>query len=436
MPAPGDATTSGADGTTEGATPVEATIGRRDTGRIAVASLVSAAVGYLVLAVAARVLVPVEDNTVFVTFWSTVFLFFGVLSGLSIETTRAVTASSAPPPAHEPRPRVIMVGLVVGGSAVVVLGASSPLWARHLFPSHPYFMTALLCLAVGAYAGHSVVVGALAGRRSWSSYARLIGAESATRLLLVLGAAALGFGLLGFAAGTAVAALTWAVFWLVSADARAAARTRADTPAPVFLRRIGAASLATGASAVLVVGFPVLLSLTTPTQEYRLAAPVLLAITLTRAPLMIPLNAYQGVAVSHFVGHRNRGLRAMLPAARAVVAVGLLGTVLAFLVGPWLMTVLFGSTYQVSGGVLAGLTLASTFLALLTLTGALCQALVLHSSFVAGWLLAVAVAVLVLLLPFDLSTRAVFALSAGPVCGVVLHLLALRRDGNRHSTAR
>ena len=41
--------------------------------------------------------------------------------------------------------------------------------------------------------------------------------------------------------------------------------------------------------------------------------------------------------------------------------------------------------------------------------------------------LAVVVAVLVLLLPFDLATRAVLALSIGPIAGIVLHLTALRR---------
>lgn len=423
---------SGADSVADGAAVQEGTIGRKDAARIAAASLISAGVGYAVLAIAARVLDSVQDNTVFVTFWSAVFLCFGMLSGLSIETTRAVSASASMPVVDR-RPRVISVGLLCGGAVVALLAAASPLWAPRLFPSDPWVLGALACAGVGAYAGHSVVVGALAGRRSWSTYAKLIGADSAVRLALILVAAALGFGVLGFAGATVLAAATWIVFVVVSPTARRAAGAKADSSTSVFLRRIGAASTATGASAVLVVGFPVLLSLTTPVDDYRDAAPVLLALTLTRAPLMIPLNAYQGVAVSHFVANRDRGLRAMLPAARAVALVGLAGAALAYVIGPWLMTVLLGPRYEVAGSVLAGLTVASAVLALLTLTGALCQALTLHTVFVAGWLSAVVVAVVLLLVPLDMPTRAVLALTIGPAVGLVVHLAALGR-ANRGAT--
>src|SRR3954447_1913642 len=57
-----------------------ATIGRGDTVRVALASLVSAITGYAILALAARLLVPIATNTIFVTFWSTLFACFGVLS--------------------------------------------------------------------------------------------------------------------------------------------------------------------------------------------------------------------------------------------------------------------------------------------------------------------------------------------------------------------
>jgi len=420
---------SGAQNAPDGASLRAKTIARSDALRVAIASLISAGSGYVVLAFAARVLVPVENNTVFVTFWSTLFACFGVLSGFSIETTRAVTAATSSPAGGQDdrHPRVITVGVVVGLLAGLALAASSPLWAARMFATDSFWLAGLACLGVTAYAGHSVVVGSLAGRRSWAMYSRLIASEATVRLCLVLASVVVGTTLLGVAAGTAMAAFTWVAFLAASPQARRAAMTRADSTLATFLRRIAAASVATGSSAVLVVGFPVLLSLTTPTAQYIRAAPVLLAISLTRAPLMIPLNAYQGVAVSHFVAHRARGLRAMLPVARLILVVGLFGAALAYAVGPWVMTTLLGPGYGVSGQVLAGLTAAATFIALLTVTGALCQALTLHGRFVAGWVCAVVVAVLVLLLPFDLATRAVLALSIGPIAGIVLHLAALRR---------
>lgn len=429
---------SGADSAPGLPSPSAPTFGRRDGLRIAAATLLSAGSGYLILALAARVLVPVHVNTLFVTFWSVLFACFGVLSGMSTETTRAVTARSqmahagesdaSPSAGSAPTgPRVIVVGAGVGVAAGVLLAATSPAWAPRLFPEHTAWLAGLVCIAVAAYAAHSVVVGALAGRRTWRTYSRLIAADSLARLgLVVVATIALGT-LVGLATASALAAFTWAVYLVFSGSARDAAASRADSDLRTFLRRILAASLATGASALLVVGFPVLLSLTTSPAAYARAAPLLLAITLTRAPLMIPLNAYQGVAVTHFVQHRDRGLTALIPVARSVLIVGLAGSGLAWLVGPWLMRVVLGPGYRMPGSVLAALTAAATFLALLTLTGALCQALTRHRAFVAGWVVAVLVAVLVLLLPMEIAPRAVLALSLGPLAGVLVHLGMLRR---------
>lgn len=410
--------------------PPEPTIGRADSVRIAVATAVSAGTGYIALVLAARLLLPVSLNTQFVTFWSALFACFGVLSGMSVETTRAVTAARlAPTPdgSAPRRPRVLAVGLGAGLALAAVLGASAPWWAPRLFPAEPGRLAALVCLAVAAFAAHSVVVGSLAGRRSWRTYSGVVAADSLVRLALVaLGLVAVGT-VLGAAAGAVAATLTWAGYLLVSREARSAAGARLDSSLQVFLRRVLAAGLASGASALLVVGFPVLLSATTPAAQYAGAAPLLLAISLTRAPLMIPLTAYQGVAVSHFVIHRDRGLRALAPIARLVAVVGVAGAGAAWLVGPWIMGLL-GPGYRVEGPVLAGLTLAATAIALLTLTGALCQALTLHVPFLGGWVVAVVAAVGVLLTPLDIAPRAILALAAGPVLGVAVHLWALLRD--------
>lgn len=404
------------------------TIGRADATRVAIASAVAAGSSTLIVAGAPRLLADTAQTTVFLTFWSALFTCFGLLSGVSVETTRAVTAASAPgaAPADASHPRVGLVGALVGAALGLVVAAAAPLWGPAVFVSTPVTSALLVALGVAAYAVHSVVVGSLAGRGRWAGYATLIAADSTVRLLLVAGALVAG-SVVGAAAGAVAAAFTWAALLLLSRDARTAATTRADVPWRPYLGRLGAASLATGASALLVVGFPTLLAVTTPRAEYVLAAPLILALTLTRAPLMIPLNAYQGVAVAHVVRHRDRGLRALLPVLRAVVAVGVVGAGAAWLVGPWLLGLVGGDGYRLSGGVLAGLTLGATGLAVLTLTGAVCQALTRHGAFVAGWLTAVAVALVLLLLPLPLEVRAVLALGVGPLAGIVVHLVALRR---------
>ncbi|OZB89451.1 MAG: hypothetical protein B7X41_02755 [Microbacterium sp. 14-71-5] len=409
------------------------TIGRRDAVRVAAVSLISGGSSYVVLTLASRTL-PVAQNTVFVTFWSALFAVFGVLSGLSVEVTRAVTAQTlaAESDRHDRtegqrHPRVITVGagaaLVVG----VVVGAAAPWWGARVFPTGSGVLPWLVVAGGVAYALHSTVVGSLAGRRWWGPYTSLIGADALVRLALVVAAALLLRTVTGLASAAVAAALTWAAFVAWSRQARQAAMTRADVPVARFASRVTATSVAAGASAVLVVGFPTLLAATTSAASFTHAAPLLLAVSFTRAPLMIPLNAYQGVAVSHFVAHRDQGLRALRPVGQVVAAATGLIALAAYLVGSPVLAFLLGPDYRVSGAVLAGLSAAAGLLAMLTLTGALCQAMTWHRVYVAGWICALAAALLVLMLPAPLELRAVLALAGGPVVGLVVHLVPLGR---------
>ncbi|MBE9937726.1 polysaccharide biosynthesis protein [Cellulosimicrobium cellulans] len=402
------------------------TIGRRGGAYVGLAAALSALVGFVVLIIAARALSPAE-NADFQVFWAALFAAFGVLSGLSMETTRTVTAAG---PSGGGGPRVLLVGVGVALAAGALLTVTMPLWHDMLSttPGTDGTWTTATALAggVAGYALHSTLVGSLAGTRRWGLYAVTISAESSVRLLLVLGALALGTGIGGFAVGSAAAALTCVVVLLLSPSARRAAWTRAEEPTLPLVRRILAAFLAQGANAVLVVGFPVLLRITTPDEVMATSAPLLLAMTLTRAPLLVPLNAYQGVAVTHFVRNRHLGLRAALPVIRIILAVGAVGAGLAALLGPWLLDVV-ADGYRLPGYVLAGLTADAALIAVLTLTGALCQATTLHRWYLAGWLTATGSAFLALLLPLSLDARTVVALALGPTLGIAVHLLGLRR---------
>lgn len=402
------------------------TIGRSDGVRLAVATAVSGAAAFLVQIGVARLIPSADDVAVFLTFWSTMFIFFGLMSGISVETTRATSAArrlTAPP-----GPKVGWVGAVVGVGLGGLLAASAPLWGPVVFPRSGTVLALIVAVSALGYALHAVVSGALVGLHHWRTYSTLIMADSALRLVFVLAVAVLGGTLVGPAAGAAAAAFTWIGFVVFSGATRRAVAARADVPTLSFARRLGAASLANGASALLAVGFPTLLSITSAHDEIVTATPLLVAITLTRAPLMIPLNAFQGVAVSHVVGHQEQGVRAIARYIWIIIGVGLVGTLLAWTVGPFLMELLFSKPeYRVDGAVLAGLTLATVGLAVLTLTGAVCQALARHRAFVSGWLAAAAVATALLLLPATIEVRSIVALLVGPLAGIAVHLVALRR---------
>jgi hypothetical protein len=91
------------------------------------------------------------------------------------------------------------------------------------------------------------------------------------------------------------------------------------------------------------------------------------------------------------------------------------------------MATVLGEAYRVDALLLFALTLAAAGLALLTLTGAAALAVNAHRAFSAGWLSATAAATLLLLVPASIETRAVLSLAVGPVLGILVHVVAVRR---------
>jgi hypothetical protein len=366
------------------------------------------------------------DAEVFMVFWSALFTFSGVLTGLSLEITRttaAVTKSSN-------GPKVALVASVIGLVLAALLAATSSWWGQLVFPAYSGHLALIIAFSVLCCATYHSLVGSLAGLQKWGLYAGLVAADSAARLALVIGTFLLTRSLLWAAAAAGIAFVVWLPFLIVSPTARSTLRTRADAPLRTVLTRFAASALATGSSAVLVIGFPALLSLTAPAAERGSLAPLILALTLTRAPLMIPLNAFQGVAVAHFTKNQSRGFKALWPILRVALLVGVSASIAAHFLGPWLLQLFWGSEYVVSGFVLSALTIGATGLAILTLTGAVCQSLTKHQSFVAGWLTAVVVALVVLMFNIPLELRAVTALVIGPILGIIVHAFALTSKPN------
>jgi len=108
-----------------------------------------------------------------------------------------------------------------------------------------------------------------------------------------------------------------------------------------------------------------------------------------------------------------------------ITGVGLVGALAAYLVGPALLRLLFGPGYDVSGAILAGLTVAATLLALLTFSGSAVLALGRHASYALGWLVAIAVSAATLLLPIALADRTLLSLVLGPAAGLVAFAVVL-----------
>jgi hypothetical protein len=272
---------------------------------------------------------------------------------------------------------------------------------------------------------HATLLGMLAGAGRWTQYGSLMVTDAGMRVTVAAATFAMSWGLVGYLWATVCGAVAWLVMLVASPTARAAAQLIAYGDTATFLRGAAHAVAAAGASAILVMGFPVLLKATSGDLGST-GGVVILAVTLTRAPLLVPLTAMQGNLIAHFVDQSTERMRALVGPAAVVLGLGAVGVVTAGLAGPWLLRVGFGTDYRADGALLAWLTAAAVSIALLTLTGAATVAAAMHRAYSLGWIGATVVSTLLLLLPLQLETRTVVALLCGPLVGIAVHTAALR----------
>jgi len=407
------------------AVPAQGPVTRGSVARVGVATLVSALCGYAVLYLAARDLEP-AGFSVFAVFWGAFGLFAGAANGLLQESTREVRQAQQVAPGEGPHTLPMRVAAAVGAVAAVAIAGTSPLWSSHVFVDSRLLSVALLSVGLAGFCMHATLLGMLAGVDRWSAYGTLIVGDAGMRVVVATATFLAGWGLAGFLWATVAGSFAWLVLLLASPASRAAAGLLTPGSAATFLRGAAHSIAAAGASAVLIMGFPVLLKATS--QELGAAGGVvILAVTLTRAPLLVPLNAMQGNLIAHFVDLRGQRLRALVVPAAVVTGLGALAVLVAGLLGPWLLRAAFGAEYVADGALLAWLTTAAIAIALLTLTGAATVAAAMHRAYAAGWVSATLASALLLLLPAPLETRTVVALLCGPLVGITVHLVALVR---------
>jgi O-antigen/teichoic acid export membrane protein len=397
--------------------------------------VLSALCGYAVLYLAARNLEP-AGFSVFGVFWGAFGLVTGAAFGLLQEATREVRsarysefvigatapATSDPGPRTHPMRVAAMVGIVAAGA----IAASSPLWSAHVFVRSQWLSVALLSVGLAGFCLHATLMGMLAGVNRWTQYGSLMVTDAALRVAVAAATFLIGWGLVGYLWATVAGSVAWLILLVASPATRAAARLLTPGGTVTFLRGASHSIAAAGASAILVMGFPVLLKATSGDLGAT-GGVVILAVTLTRAPLLVPLTAMQGNLIAHFVDQRAERLRALVQPALVVTGLGLLGVLLAGVFGPWLLRVGFGSEYRADGELLAWLTGAAVAIAVLTLTGAAAVAAALHRAYSVGWVSATVASAFLLLLPLGLETRTVIALLCGPLVGIAVHLAALAR---------
>ncbi|HUH67768.1 MAG TPA: hypothetical protein VLZ05_02195 [Mycobacterium sp.] len=405
-------------------------VARGSMARVGTATALAALCGYAVIYLAARDLAP-SGFSVFGVFWGACGMVTGAAHGLLQETTREVRSTryiDVLPSPDGSRTHPLRVAGKVGLAAAIVIAGSSPLWSGRVFVEARWLSVALLSVGLAGFCLHATLLGMLAGTDQWTLYGALMVIDAVTRLAVAAATFVIGWGLTGFLWATLAGALAWLIMLVASPTARATARLLTPGSTATFLRGATHSITAAGASAILVMGFPVLLKLTSNELGAQ-GGVIILAVTLTRAPLLVPLTAMQGNLIAHFVDERSDRLRALIAPAGIIGGIGAVGVVAAGVVGPWLLRVVFGPQYDASGALLAWLTGGALAIAMLTLTGAAAVAAALHRAYSLGWVFATVVSGLLLLLPLPLQTRTVIGLLCGPLVGIGVHLVALARAG-------
>lgn len=421
-------------------------------------SSVLAAASTLVVTMIAQRALTGSELTEFLLFWSALFTVTGIITGLQPEITRAVgtartyaaadgVASAHPASDGTPAPqgaRVVTVAAALGTVAGALVLVSSPLWAGQQIPHSAAVGVTVMAVGVFLYALQATISGVAAGEDRWYLFATVGGLESAGRLLFMLAVALLIPSLAGLEVATVIPMGLWLILALVTFSGRRLWVARADVPAGRLTVNILWSFLSSAAAAMLMMGFPNVLKASGAAEsEPVVLGTLILAISITRSPIMIPLQAFQGVAVSAFLKQRHRPVAAFIKPAAAVVAVGAVGALAAYLVGPLLFRLIYPpaagteSAYEAaaSGLSLGALVFASALLALMTLSGNMALAVNQHRIYLAGWVVAAVVTLgLAFLLPAPLVPRAVVALAVGPVCGFVVHMVGVSMASRAEET--
>lgn len=420
---------------------------------ILAATVVSAASSFFVLMIVASALGP-ADYAQFNVFWGAMFMIIAMLFGVQQEATRGVAKQRArgadPDPATLPlndggalatrntiaRPStsVFVYASWLAAALLVLLGVSSIWWAGPVFGPGGGSWGWPLAIAVAAYTVTAAANGILAGARQWRAFAALALLDGVIRFVAVATVLALQLG---------ATALVWAVALPVPLSFMVmipfvARKIREYSVIGISVGQLSAniarTLTASTSTSVLINGFPVFVSLFGRADQATLGA-VMLAVTLTRAPILVPLNALQSMLISRLSSAsagRGRLLTTILGAIVIVTALVALG---AWAFGGPVLRTFFGAGFVLQPVTLAGLVVAAGCLGFLTATGAGALSANRHSWFAAGWLTAALLALAMLALaPGPIELRVTLALIAGPLVGASVHAIALQGTAPSHTS--
>lgn len=397
---------------------------------ILVSTAIAGVAGYLIQGLAGWALEP-DEYAAFGVFWATFYLFVGAVAGIQQEIAR----TARPERVREGHSHHRRLFAFTGIAAAIVAGliaASAPLWAAGVFGDRWLSASAALVVGATAYVAFATFSGVLYGRAAWRLLAFVIIADPVLRLVFVSLALTLDIPNM----------LDWAIVLPIPVTLvagvivlawRRARHTAVGERVPTLLSNAGRTLLGSAAMAVLISALPLFVAVSAHDEETAEVGALIFNLTITRAPLVIPILAFQGWLVIHFRDGSPGWLRRFWLLLGGIAVAGVALAVIAWFAVPPLVGWLFGPEYALDSWLAAGIVLTASLTAALCASGAVVIARGGHTAYLIGWAIAAASAIVALFLPIDLAARVVLALAIGPALGLGVHMADLvRRSANEH----
>jgi hypothetical protein len=292
-------------------------------------------------------------------------------------------------------------------------------------------MSVWFAVGLVGYFVFAVFAGVLYGVSRWTAVATLMVVDAALRGIAVT----IGF-ILAAPPGVLAAlvalpfGITAALMWLAMRGS-VVGHIALDVPLKRLTVNAAGTVVAAASTAVMVTGLPLLLRTALPDEDATTLASLTMAITLTRAPLIIPLIALQSFLIVDFRTAGSHLWRRV--GTYGVVLAGLtaLLAAAAWAWGPAIIEWISAGRYEVSSAVMATVIASAGLVALMCLTGPALLSETRHTPFVLGWVVAAVATLVMLALPLPTVERTMAALLVGPALGLIVHLLGIRRLPSR-----
>ncbi|TIH37799.1 hypothetical protein D4765_07235 [Subtercola vilae] len=376
---------------------------------------------YVLLVVVARgtASTPAEYSN-FAVFWSlTVTIGLGFFYPLEQETARSIAGTKPVEGGRMARYVVTCGGALAVVTSILALVLLTPWGVSYI--GEPGLVVALVLSFVG-YAVQYPIRGLMSGSHRTTHYSAILAVEGALRIGLPLGVLIVGIhSALPFAFVVPLAAAASVLPVFIQRDR---SWLRYDRVRPALFNSRLARLVIAALSIQLILNSGTLLAkaLGDPATD-SLTGQILNCLSIAR----VPVFAYQVVQIlylprlaAQWKSNDVRGVKqTLMVAIGAALAIGVVLTVGMVWLGPWVLSLLFGSALVLSGQgiLLVSLGVAVFLIALVTSDGSL--ALGLHSLVIRSWALGVVAAAVPVLLLHDDVARVTAPLIVGASVALV-----------------